>query len=58
MKLKLIYYKNILDLVIEHIVCSNEDNFTKFDDKYVLSKQMSKSSLEHMLKNVVANINI
>ena len=49
MKLKLIYYKNVLDLAIEEFVSCYESFFVKSDGKYVLGLSVSKDALQKAL---------
>lgn len=53
MTLNLIYYKNILDLVLEDFFDCYGNLFSKQDDKYVLGLSMSKAKLKDVLKRLI-----
>lgn len=55
MKLNLIYYKNLLDGVIEFFVDSYNDCFVRENDRYIFSAGMSKTKLKTILEQYVVD---
>lgn len=55
MKLNLIYYKNILDVIVSRFINDYNDSFTKINDYYVMSASIDKTSLKRYMSLAVKN---
>lgn len=55
MKLNLIYYKNVLDIIVSRFINDYNDCFTKINDCYVLSTSIDRTSLKKYIKLALKN---
>ena len=55
MKLNLIYYKNILDIIVSRFINDYDDCFTKINDCYVLSKNIDRTQLKKYIQLALRN---
>ena len=56
MKLNLVYYKCLLDIVVEDFVHKHEDLFTKCNGRYVLGLSTSKAKLQAELDKCINDV--
>lgn len=55
MKIDLIYYKNILDIIVSRFINDYNDSFTKINNCYVMSANIDRSQLKKYMSLAIKN---
>jgi hypothetical protein len=55
-KINLIYFKHLLDYSVVCFFDQYNDKFKKIDNKYVLSKNISNTTIVNFLKNSIIDL--